>query len=144
MVHCARSRVLGKPIFNKQSELVAYLRLDSGGAMTERVRVLFLDPHNRLIADEVLFQGGVTHVEFHPREIGRRALELGASGVAVAHNHPSGDLTPSRQDKFMTYELSVVCANLRIRLYDHFIVTTTGYLSFAENKFAETDGRFSR
>ena len=61
----------------------------------EEFRVLFLDRKNNLIADEVQSVGTVDHAPVYPREIVKRALELGASALILVHNHPSGDPTPS-------------------------------------------------
>ena len=73
--------------------------------MNEEFRVLFLDRKNVLIADEVQATGTVDHTPVYPREIVKRALELGASAVILVHNHPSGDPTPSRADIEMTREI---------------------------------------
>ena len=68
----------------------------------EEFRVLFLDRKNKLIADEVQQRGTVDHTPVYPREVVKRALELGASAIILVHNHPSGDPTPSRADIEMT------------------------------------------
>ncbi len=68
----------------------------------EMFRILFLDKKNQLIADEVQQEGTVDHTPAYPREVVKRALELGASAVVLVHNHPSGDPTPSMADIDMT------------------------------------------
>jgi DNA repair protein RadC len=68
----------------------------------EAFRVLFLDKKNRLLRDEVLQSGTVDHTPVYPREVVKRALELGASAMILVHNHPSGDPTPSLADIEMT------------------------------------------
>ena len=71
----------------------------------EQFRVMFLDRKNILIKDEVQQRGTVDHTPLYPREIVKRALELGASSIIMVHNHPSGDPTPSRADLEMTKQV---------------------------------------
>ncbi|HEX3484032.1 MAG TPA: aldehyde dehydrogenase family protein, partial [Micropepsaceae bacterium] len=75
-------------------------------AETEEFRVLFLDRKNVLVADEVHQRGTVDHTPVYPREVVKRALELGASAIILVHNHPSGDPIPSRADILMTREIA--------------------------------------
>ena len=96
----------------------------------EEFRVLFLDRKNNLIADEVQSTGTVDHAPVYPREIVKRALELGASALILAHNHPSGDPTPSRADIDMTREIVAAAAALRIKIHDHIVVGRGGTASF--------------
>jgi len=74
-------------------------------SMKEEFRVLFLDRKNVLVADEVQSAGTIDHTPVYPREIVKRALELGASAIILVHNHPSGDPTPSRADIEMTRDV---------------------------------------
>jgi DNA repair protein RadC len=99
------------------------------GASREQFRVLFLDKKNQLIADEVMNEGTVDHAPVYPREVIRRALELSASSVILAHNHPSGDPTPSRADAEMTREVVEAGKPLRITVHDHIVVGREGVAS---------------
>ena len=72
---------------------------------TEQFRILFLDRRNMLIADEVQQKGTVDHTPVYPREVVKRALDLGASAIIMVHNHPSGDPTPSTADIEMTRQV---------------------------------------
>jgi DNA repair protein RadC len=92
------------------------------GAPREQFRVLFLDKRNRLIADEVMGEGTVDHAPVYPREVVRRALELHASALVLAHNHPSQDPTPSGADVEMTRKLVEAAHALGIVIHDHVIV----------------------
>ncbi len=83
---------------------------------------LFLDSRNRLIACEDLFAGTVDGAAVYPRVVVARALLLGATGVIVAHNHPSGTVFPSRADRLITQRLVEALALVDIRLLDHLIV----------------------
>ena len=95
----------------------------------ERVRVLFLNAKNVLIANEAMWEGSVDEAAVHIREILRRALDLHASSLIVVHNHPSGDPSPSRQDIALTRDLADACRNLKITLHDHVIIGADGHAS---------------
>ena len=98
----------------------------------ERFHVLYLDRRNRVISDEQLSIGTVDHVPVYPREIIKRALSHNAAALVVAHNHPSGSLTPSSQDRRLTGSLYLACSLMHIRLLDHLVVGD-GHYSFADN-----------
>jgi DNA repair protein RadC len=93
-------------------------------------RILFLDRKNVLIADEVQQVGTVDHTPVYPREVMKRALELSATAIVLAHNHPSGDPTPSRADIEMTKTIVDIAQPLGIVVHDHIIVGRQGHASF--------------
>jgi DNA repair protein RadC len=111
-----------RPVISAMSQLEAYLRSSLTGAPREQFRVLFLDKKNRLIADERLGDGTIDHAPVYPREVMRRALELNASAVILAHNHPSGDAHPSAADVEMTKQVIEAGRHLRVTVHDHIIV----------------------
>jgi len=98
----------------------------------EQARVLYLDNRNRLLADEMQGRGTVNHTPVYPREVVKRALELHATGLVLAHNHPSGDPTPSREDIAMTREIKAASDALGISLHDHVIIAGSQWLSFRQ------------
>ena len=83
-----------------------------------------------LIADEAQGRGTVDHVPVYPREIMKRALELNASAIILAHNHPSGDPTPSRADIEMTKQIVAVAKPLGVTVHDHVIIAREMDASF--------------
>jgi len=83
-----------------------------------------------LIADEVQNRGTVDHTPVYPREIIKRALELGASSIILVHNHPSGDPTPSKADIAMTREIAGAAKALSIAVHDHLVIGRGGHASF--------------
>ena len=85
-----------------------------------------LDKKNKLIADEEQQRGTVDHTPLYPREVMKRALELGATALILVHNHPSGDPTPSAADIEMTREVRAVAEKLGIALHDHIVVGKAG------------------
>ena len=118
----ARGRVMQRPVMSSWDAVLAYLRCAMSHSGTERFRVLFLDRRNALIADEVQGSGTVDHVPVYPREVMKRALELGASALILAHNHPSGDPTPSAADIEMTLRIETAARALDLALHDHIVV----------------------
>ena len=106
-----------------------YLRARLGAEPVEHVVALFLDIKNRLIRDEVMSVGTPSGCALEPRQILARALQLNASALIIAHNHPSGDPTPSRSDIVMTSRLTVAAKALGMALHDHYIVTAVDIYS---------------
>ena len=96
----------------------------------EQFRVLFLDRKNRLIADEVLGQGTIDRAPVYPREIVKRSLALEASAIILAHNHPSGDSTPSQADIDMTFMIVETCNAIGISVHDHLVIGREDISSF--------------
>ena len=88
----------------------------------EQFRILFLDKKNALIADEVQQVGTVDHTPVYPREVIARALQLSASAIILAHNHPSGDPTPSKSDIDITKTIANIGAQMGIVVHDHIII----------------------
>ena len=119
-------------LFGDVSTCGAFFRLRLGNEVREHFEAAFLDTQHRLIAVERLFSGSVDSAEVRPRIVVQRALALNAAAVLLAHNHPSGDPTPSRADEALTQTLKTALAMLDIRLLDHFIVTPMQVLSLAE------------
>ncbi|CQH25016.1 TPA: DNA repair protein RadC [Yersinia enterocolitica] len=110
-----------------------WLKLKMAGLEREEFMVLYLNQQNQLIAHETLFTGTISSTEVHPREVVKRALYFNAAAVIVAHNHPSGDTTPSQADKAITQRLVQALALVDIRVPDHLIVGGNQILSFAEH-----------
>ena len=109
-----------------------YLRLRIGRLPHEVFAALFLDAQNRLIDDEELFRGTLTQTSVYPREVVRRALELNAGAVILAHNHPSGVAEPSRADEHLTHTLKNALQLVDVRVLDHLVVGRGAVISFAE------------
>jgi DNA repair protein RadC len=93
---------------------------------------LFLDNQLCLIAYEELFMGSLKEIAVHPRELVRRALSHNAANIIVAHNHPSGDVSPSYEDKQVTNHLRAALALIDVKLADHMIIGEGKVFSFAE------------
>lgn len=125
-----RAPLRERPVLSNWSALTDYLRAGLAGRPRERFHVLYLDNKNRLIRDEIEGEGTVDHAPVYPREILRRALELDASALILAHNHPAGDPTPSSADVEMTRQVVEAARALRISVHDHVVVGGEGVASF--------------
>lgn len=126
----SQAKMLNRPALSSWAALIDYCTAAMARSQQEEFRVLFLDRKNILIADEVQSKGTVDHAPVYPREIVKRALELGASAVILVHNHPSGDPTPSRADIEMTRDVSAAAKALRIAVHDHLVIGRSGHASF--------------
>jgi DNA repair protein RadC len=122
--------VMDRPVLNNWQRLMDYLTATMAHETREHFRILFLNKKNALIADEVQGSGTVDHTPAYPREIMKRALELGATALILVHNHPSGDPTPSQADVVMTKAILAAAAPFDILVHDHLIVSKTGVGSF--------------
>lgn len=118
-----------RPILASWQALLDYLRADMAHLSVERVRVLFLNSKNVLIANETMWEGSVDESAVYIREIMRRALDLHATAIIVVHNHPSGDPSPSQQDIRLTRDLAEAGRHLKISLHDHIIIGAAGHKS---------------
>jgi len=111
-----------RPVLASSEAVKTYLRARLTALPREVFHVLFLDRKNQLIADERMSEGTVGHAPVYPREVVRRALELSASGLLLAHNHPSGDPQPSGADVEMTRQVVAAARALDIVVHDHLVV----------------------
>ena len=125
-----RAEVRERPVMSSWQAVLDYLSAQSGFAEIEEFRLLFLDRKNALIADEQQQRGTIDHTPVYPREVVKRALELGASAIIMVHNHPSGDTTPSKADIDMTRAVAKAVAAVGIALHDHIVLGRGRHASF--------------
>jgi DNA repair protein RadC len=110
--------------------LVDYCRLTMGFETTEHFRVLYLNTKRRLIRDELQEAGTIDHTPVYTREIVKKALGLDAKSVVLVHNHPSGDVSPSKADVSATHRINVALQTVNVELLDHVIVSKATHFSF--------------
>lgn len=122
-------RVAGKEVLTSWNEVLDYCRTTMAFGAIEQFRILFLDKKNHLLRDEVQQTGTIDHTPVYPREVIKRALELGASALILVHNHPSGDPTPSPADISMTNAIARAAEPLGVVVHDHVIVGREGHAS---------------
>ena len=125
-----RAEVADKPVISNWQTLIDYCNTQFGFAAAEEFHLLFLDRKNALIRDERQQQGTVDHTPVYPREVVKRALELNATAIIMVHNHPSGDVTPSRADIEMTKQVREAAKAVGIALHDHLVIGRGKHASF--------------
>jgi len=114
------------------AETCEYLRLYLGERRVEIFGCMFLDNRNRVIATEELFHGTIDGASVYPRNVVERTLSFNASAVIFFHNHPSGVVEPSQADIAITKRLKEALGMIDVRVLDHYIVSATSSMSFAE------------
>ncbi|MBW2730788.1 MAG: DNA repair protein RadC [Deltaproteobacteria bacterium] len=127
----ARRGIDGSPL-GCSAEVYAHLAPQLLDLRQERFLVLALDARHRPLRIWPVARGSATSVEVHPREVLGPLIRHGAVATVVAHNHPSGDVLPSADDRSLTNRLKAACDLVGIPLLDHLIVAGSDYLSFAD------------
>lgn len=122
----------GGKVMNHPQDFVEWLNQEIGNQMQEHFLVVFLDTKNIMMEYKVIFIGTINMSLIHPREVFKEALHIGCAKIICVHNHPSGDVTPSKEDILMTNRLKEVGDMVGIPLLDHIIVGKNNYLSFRE------------
>lgn len=125
----ARAEVRDVPVLGNWQALLDYLAIDMAHLTVERVRVLFLNHRNMLVDDWHLGDGSIDEALIHPREVIRRAMDLGATALILVHNHPSGSSEPSKADIQVTNRIAEAGRLLGIVVHDHVIVGRQGCTS---------------
>ncbi|QXQ07440.1 JAB domain-containing protein [Sphingosinicellaceae bacterium] len=121
-------RASGQPVGGGPA-LEDYLETVMADERVERMRVIFVNSRQRILADETMWTGTIDSVPMYAREIVRRALIVDAAGMVVVHNHPSGDPMPSARDIEATGELMRAAMAVGVVLHDHLIVGSDGRFS---------------
>jgi DNA repair protein RadC len=134
MERVLREQIRERPVISSWTALIDYLQMALAHEPIEQFRVLFLDRKNVLIRDEIQQRGTVDHTPLYPREIAKRSLDLHASAVIMAHNHPSGDPTPSRADIDMTKQVVIALGAVGITVHDHIIMGKNRHTSFKSQR----------
>jgi len=122
-----------KTILQSWDSLLDYCRMSMANIKIEQFRIFFLDKKNQLIANELQQEGTIDHTPVYPREVVKRALELGASALILVHNHPSGDPSPSKEDMVITKKIAQIALPLGIEIHDHLIIGGNKHFSFSSN-----------
>ncbi|MGB7393927.1 MAG: DNA repair protein RadC [Pricia sp.] len=118
---------------NSSRDAFELLRPRIGDLEHEEFWILYLNNANKVLHSALLSKGGLTGTLVDVRIVMRQALELGAVALVLAHNHPSGNLIPSKGDRDVTQKLKRGALSLDLKILDHLIITETDYFSFADN-----------
>jgi len=120
-------------VLSSPEAVINFSRVKLSGLPNEAFMVIYVNVKNEVIDYVLLQEGTLDNVAVYPRRIIETALSHHASGVILIHNHPSGNPTPSKEDKVLTKEIADAAFVLDIRVLDHLIVGKDGYFSFTEN-----------
>lgn len=126
------SHALERTTVTSSKDVADLLQQEFGDYRHEIFLVLFLNRANKVKHKEIISSGGLTGTVADPRIIMRKALEQDAVALILCHNHPSGNLYPSKTDEELTKKIKEAALLLDIRLLDHLIVSQDGYFSFAD------------
>ena len=119
-------------VLNSSKIVYESIYMDLDTLPHEEFWILYLNQSNRLLEKYRLSKGGITQTTVDLRLAFKRAFEVGATGLILAHNHPSGGLTPSSSDEQITRKFKLAAASVDLRILDHIIVSKKGYFSFAD------------
>ncbi len=117
------------PIISNWDAMIDYCRTEMSHLDIEEFRIIFLDVKFRVIGEEVMQRGTINQVAIHPREVVKMAMEKKASALILVHNHPSGDVKPSRADVEITKQIKQALEAINISLLDHIIISKYDYAS---------------
>ena len=109
-----------------------YMQPMIGELPHEEFWIIYLNNSNKVIQRNQLSKGGITTTVVDIRLVLKEALEVGATGIILVHNHPSGTLNPSKLDKQLTDKIKIASKSLDIQVLDHLIITEKAYFSFTD------------
>ena len=127
-----RSELQQRPVVGSWDKLIDYCTAHIAHGKVEEFHILFLDRKNVLIKHERQQRGTIDHTPVYPREVVKRALDVGAAAMILVHNHPSGDPTPSKADIAVTQDIKKAAAPLGVALHDHVIIGRNGHTSLRD------------
>lgn len=130
---CLRQDLMEGSFLRDPSAVVDYLSLGLRDKTVEVLKVIFLDKANRVVGEEDFPGGDTDKALVNVRAVMRRAVEKSAVGIILAHNHPSGKVEPSKEDRVLTEELKQMGQRLSINVLDHLIIGDNRSYSFKEH-----------
>ncbi|MBN1856114.1 MAG: DNA repair protein RadC [Dehalococcoidia bacterium] len=125
--------VRGEYTVGNPGSLVDYLKVTMGIEERESFAVVYLNAQNCPTTVETLFEGTLTSSVVYPREVLRKVLERNAASIIFVHNHPSGCVEPSEDDRTITRDLVLAASLMDIRILDHIIIGADSHFSFADH-----------
>jgi len=140
LIKAVSERYLAKKLekrnpLNNSGDLFDYLNHRIRDKQREYFEAIFLDAKNRVLETKTLFRGTLTASSVYPREVVRAALDHNAAALIFAHNHPSGDPKPSREDRTITRKLVFACRVVDIVVHEHIVIGDNRFFSFADNGY---------
>lgn len=124
-----KNKITDIKVFKSVKEIIDYCTITMGNLDVEIFKILFFNSKNVLLKEVDQQVGTINQTPVYPREVVKKALELGASSIVMVHNHPSGDPTPSENDIFVTKTIKDILVKLNINLIDHIVISKNSYRS---------------
>ena len=121
------------PVISNWDTMVDYCRSSMGYLDVEEFHIIFLNSKLQVISEEVQQRGTINQVAIHPREVIKSAINKGATAIILAHNHPSGDVTPSKADLQVTKQIKEAAHLVNIELIDHLIISKNLVYGFKDH-----------
>ena len=121
------------PVIMNFDSLIDYCRANMCYSDVEEFRLIYLDTKLHVIGQDIMQKGTINSVAIHPREVIKSAMSNKASAIIMVHNHPSGNVQPSKSDVAMTERIDEACESIGIRLLDHLVIGRNEYYSFAQH-----------
>jgi DNA repair protein RadC len=121
------------PVISNWDTMVDYCRSSMGYLDIEEFHIIFLNSKLQVIGEEVQQRGTINQVAIHPREVIKSAINKGATAIILAHNHPSGDVTPSKADLHVTKQIKEAANLVNIELIDHLIISKNLVYGFKDH-----------
>ncbi|MGV3278113.1 RadC family protein [Rickettsiales bacterium LUAb2] len=128
-----KKELINKPVIANWQQLTNYCFTNLAYYKEEKVHIIYLNSKNCIIKDEIISNGSINYAAIDIRKVIERSLGLGAASIILAHNHPSGDYKPSKEDISLTKQLFEIAKHLNILLFDHLIISSSGIYSFREH-----------
>jgi DNA repair protein RadC len=132
-----KEKIAEQPIYQSSKEVFDYLSYSMRDLKKEVFKIIYLNSQNQIIDAVDLFEGTLESIPIRPREIVESAIKYNATALIFAHNHPSGDPSPSKSDKQLTRDLVFIGMLLPIRVLDHVIIGGNRYFSFADARLIQ-------
>lgn len=132
--HAVNEQLVGAQVDAKDKAFHTYLRTKLENPVEERMHVIFLDANGMFLAGETVASGSSSGVIMHVRHVIHRALDLGATSLILAHNHPSGSCQPSEEDYSATKTFIEIAGGIGIEIVDHMVVSRTGIFSMKKGQ----------
>lgn len=128
-----RESLAGRDVMREPQAVVKYCGAALRDKQKEVFKVIFLNKAHAVLADRDMFEGTIDEAAVYPREIVREALERNAAALILVHNHPSGRISPSPEDKALTEKVLKACEPVSVKILDHLIIAGDHYFSFKES-----------
>ena len=128
-----KRKILKRDVVSSPDELYRYWRSSMAHLPKEQFRLILLNSKNEVVQEKILQEGTVDQTAVYPREVIRHALEANAVSLIFVHNHPSGNPSPSVQDRNLTERLVRASTTIGVNVHDHVIIGKNGFFSFRQN-----------